>query len=96
MRTLESRLNELEKTLNADNEQGLPCFMYISHQGDDKQTERQAELKAYEEYKARNIKDYPQLETMTLDDLYDSFKGRKDNPVIHIMIVDCTKKAGDV
>ena len=95
MKTLESRLNELERTLNADNGQGLPCFMYTSSQGDDEQTVREKELKAFEKYKALNKKDYSQLETMTLADLYDSFKG-KESQVIHIMFTDYAKKEGAV
>lgn len=96
MKNLESRLNELEKTLTADNEQGLPYFMYMSSQGDSEQVAREKELEAFERYKADNVEKYPQLKTMTLADLYEQFKNRKDSPVIHVEFVDYAEKGGVV
>ena len=93
MRTLDSRLNELERVINTDNEQGLPCFIYTTSEQDD---EQDAKLKAYAEYKARNVRDYPQLETMSLDDLMAYFKGSKETQVVHIMLKDFSRKEGEI
>ena len=71
MRTLDSRLNEVERALNTDAE-GLPCLIYVSKATDDEQAVKQAKLRAYEEYKARNITDYPQLGNMDLADFEKS------------------------
>ena len=93
MRTLDSRLNELERAINTDNGQGLPCFIYTTSEQDN---EQDAKLKAYEEYKARNVQDYPQLETMSLDDLMACFKGSKETQVVHIMLKDFSRKEGEI
>ena len=93
MRTLDSRLNELERAINTDNGQGLPCFIYTTREQDN---EQDAKLKAYEEYKARNVQDYPQLETMSLEDLMAYFKGSKETQVVHIMLKDFSRKEGEI
>ena len=87
MRTLDSRLNEVERALNTDTE-GLPCLIYVSKATDDEQAVKQAKLRAYEEYKARNIKDYPQLASMDLA----GFEG-SENVTVHIKITDFSRKA---
>ena len=83
MKTLDSRLNELERTLNADNGQTLPCFLDI--QGNDT-------LQAYGEYKAHNLGQYPQLASMSLADYMES----PSRSVIHITFGDYAKKEGAV
>lgn len=87
MRTLESRLNEVEKVLNTGVE-GLPCLIYVSRDTDDEQTERQAKIRAYEEYKAQNVGNYPQLASMDLAD----FEG-SENVTVHFKITDFSRGA---
>lgn len=95
MRTLESRLNELERTLSNESDNDLPPYMYMTNQGDDEQTVRQKQLEAYENYKALNLEKHPQLETMSLDDLLDALKD-KQSYIVHIEFCDYSKKEGDV
>ena len=87
MKTLDSRLNEVERVLNTGIE-GLPCLIYVSKATDDEQTERQAKLKAYEEYKAQNVGNYPQLANMRLTD----FEG-SENVTVHFKITDFSRGA---
>ena len=84
MRTLESRLNELERTLSNESDNDLPPYMYMTNQGDDEQTVRQKQLEKH-----------PQLETMSLDDLLDALKD-KQSYIVHIEFCDYSKKEGDV
>ena len=88
MRTLDNRINEIEKVLSTDTAKGLPCLVYVSNATDDEQTVEQAKLRAFEAYKADNIKDYPQLETMGLSDFEKS-----KNVTVHIKITNFEKEA---
>jgi hypothetical protein len=87
MRTLDSRLNEVERVLNEGNTEGLPCLMYVTNVTDDEQAVKQAKLKAYEEYKARNITDYPQLGNMDLANFEKS-----ENVTIHINLTNYARE----
>ena len=93
MRTLESRLNEIERALSDESGNDLPPYMYMTSQGDDEQTVRQKQLEAYENYKALNLEKHPQLASMSLDDLLDTLKD-KQSYIVHIQFVDYAKKEG--
>ena len=95
MRTLESRLNEIERALSDESGDDLPPYMYMTNQDDNEQTVRQKQLEAYENYKTLNLEKHPQLASMSLDDLLNALKD-KQSYVVHIQFTDYAKKEGNV
>ena len=90
MRTLESRLNELEKTLNTDNGQELPPLIVIS-----KYTESESENEvgiipeindAFKKYQLEHQTEYPEIRGLNYYQFMELLKTK--GQVIHIRFRD--------
>ena len=93
MRTLESRLNEIERTLNADNGQGLPPFIYMSKYDATKDDEAKLipEINdAFKKYQAEHQAEYPILKGLNYQQFMELLK--KQGQIIHITFGDYSKE----
>lgn len=93
MRTLESRLNELEKTLNADSGQELPPLIVISKFTED-ESKREDDIvlipeinDAFKKYQLENQAKYPILKGLNY------YQFTELGQVIHIRFRDYRKEA---